>query len=267
MPEVYTTDHSSSVLQTHGWRTLSNSASYILPYIQPDFQILDVGCGPGSMTVDFAKHVPRGHVTGVEHVPEPLEAARALASSESAANVSFLVGDIHNLPFPDNTFDIVHAHQVLQHIADPVQAFKEMRRVAKQGGIVAVRESASLTWYPESEGITAWQELGERMSRAKGGNPHPGRFIHTWAKKGGFHRENIKTSAGSWCFSSPDERKYWGGSMEERARSSGFALMAVKEGFATEGDLNKIAMGWRAFVEEEDAWFGLLHGEVVCWKS
>lgn len=219
------------------------------------------------MTVDFAKHVPHGHVTGVEYVPGPLEAARALASSEGVSNISYQVGDIHDLPFADNTFDIVHAHQVLQHIADPIQGFQEMRRVVKPGGIVAVRESASLTWYPESEGITAWHELGERMGRAKGGNPHPGRLIHTWARKGGFCRENIKTSASSWCFSSPDERKYWGGSMEERARSSGFATVAVKEGFASRQDLEKIATGWRAFVEDEDAWFGLLHGEVLCWKS
>lgn len=70
-------------------------------------------------------------------------------------NVSFQIGSIHDLPFPDDSFDIVHVHQVLQHITDPVLAMQEMRRVAKGGGIVAARESASLTWYPESEGIAA----------------------------------------------------------------------------------------------------------------
>lgn len=86
MPKVYTTDHSSSVLQTHTWRTLSNSALYLLPSIQPDLQNLDVGCGPGSMTIDFAKHVPRGDVTGVEYVPDPLEGARELAALEGVSN-------------------------------------------------------------------------------------------------------------------------------------------------------------------------------------
>ncbi|CAI7656745.1 unnamed protein product [Penicillium manginii] len=241
MSKVYTTDHSASVIQTHGWRTLSNSAAYVLPYIQPDLQILDVGCGPGSITIDFAKHVPRGHVTGIEYVPEPLEGARKLAASENITNVSFQVGDIHAIPFPDDTFDIVHAHQVLQHIAHPVLALREMRRVVKKGGIVAVRESASQTWYPESEGIAAWQEIGERMGRAKGGNPYPG--------------------------SSQGEREYWGGSMGERARSSGFTTTALNEGYASQEDFDKIAMGWKAFVEDEDAWFGLLHGEIVCRKQ
>jgi ubiquinone/menaquinone biosynthesis C-methylase UbiE len=266
MSKVYTTDHSASVIQTHGWRTLSNSAAYVLSYIRPDLQILDVGCGPGSITIDFAKHVPHGHVTGIEYVPEPLDGARKLAASENITNVSFQVGDIHAIPFPDDTFDIVHAHQVLQHIADPVRALQEMRRVVKQGGIVAVRESASQTWYPESEGISAWQELGEKMGRAKGGNPYPGRYIHVWAHEAGFPRENIKKTAGSWCFSNQEEREYWGGSMRERARSSGFATTAIKEGYSSQEELDKIAKGWKDFVKDDDAWFGLLHGEIVCRK-
>ncbi|MCJ1300152.1 hypothetical protein MMC08_002946 [Hypocenomyce scalaris] len=228
--------------------------------------ILDVGCGPGSITVDLAKKVPTGHIVGLDYVSDPLDKARSLAISEGVSNTNFQVGDIHDLPFPDNTFDIVHAHQVLQHVADPIQAFREMRRVIKQGGIVAVRESASLTWYPESEGISAWREVGERMRRAKGGNPHPGSFVHVWAVEAGFLRNNIKRSAGSWCFSSSEERKYWGGSMAERSLSSGFAAMAIEEGFASQEDLEKIATGWKNFVDNEDAWFGLLHGEVLCWK-
>lgn len=86
--------------------------------------ILDVGCGPGSITTDLARKVPKRRVVGVEYVSNPLYGARALACSKGVTNVKFDVGDMHNLP--ENTFDVVHAHQVLQNIADPVQAFKEM---------------------------------------------------------------------------------------------------------------------------------------------
>ena len=266
MSQVYTTDHSTSVLRTHSWRTVSNSAPYLLPHLKPDMKILDVGCGPGSITISLAKHVPSGHVTGVEYVPDPLEGARALAQAEDVSNITFQEGNIHALPFGDNIFDVVHAHQVLQHIADPVHALKEMRRVAKDGGIVACRESAELSWYPESVGIAKWREVTERMQLAKGGNPHPGRMIHVWAREAGFDSGSVKRSAGAWCFGSDGERAYWGGSMEERARSSGFAKNVVEEGFAEPGDLEVIARGWRQFVEDEDAWFGLLHGEILCWK-
>jgi ubiquinone/menaquinone biosynthesis C-methylase UbiE len=263
---VYTTDHAASVLRTHSWRTAANSAGYLIPHIQPNMLILDIGCGPGSITIDFARLVPHGHVTGVEYVPEPLEKARALASSQGVTNISFEVGDIHSLPFPDNSFDIAHAHQVLQHVADPIQALREMRRVVKSHGIVACRESASMTWYPDSEGLEAWSELSTRMRRAKGGNPNPGSYIHVWAEKAGFIKAKITKSASSWCFSSDEEREYWGGSMEERARSSGFTKIALDEGFSTQADLEKMARGWRDFRQNQDAWFGLLHGEILCVK-
>ncbi|EKV06688.1 UbiE/COQ5 methyltransferase, putative [Penicillium digitatum] len=266
MSPVYTTDHSISVLRTHSWRTVSNSASYLLPHLKPDMRILDVGCGPGSITVSLAIQVPSGQVTGVELVSDPLESARALAQAEGVSNITFQEGNIHALPFEDNTFDVVHVHQVLQHIADPIHALKEMRRVAKDGGIVACRESAELSWYPESVGIAKWREVIKNMQLAKGGSPHPGRMIHVWAREAGFDRGRVERSAGAWCFGSDEERAYWGGSMEERARSSGFAKQVVEEGFANLEDLEIIAKGWRQFVRDEDAWFGLLHGEILCWK-
>lgn len=265
--QAHTTDHSASVLQTHKWRTLANSVPYILPYIEPTHHILDIGCGPGSISVDFARHVPQGHVTGVEYVSSPLEQARALASSEGITNITFQTGDIHALPFGDNSFDIVHVHQVLQHIADPVQALREMRRVAKcDGGIVAARESAEYVWYPENEGVRAWWALTEKLSERKGCTACCGRRIHVWAKEAGFKDEEIKTGAGAWCFSSPEERAYWGGSMEDRARDSGLARMAVDAGLASKEDLEGMARGWRQFVEDDNGWFSVLHGEIICRK-
>jgi ubiquinone/menaquinone biosynthesis C-methylase UbiE len=228
--------------------------------------ILDVGCGPGSITIDLARKVPQGHVVGVEYVSDPLDGARSLASSEGVTNVKFDVGDIHDLPFPENTFDVVHAHQVLQHIADPVQAFKEMRRVVKQGGIVAVQETVDSTIYPNSERLAAWSDLQDRMRQAKGNSLNAGMQLHAWARKAGFPLANMKKSTGSWCFSSPAEREYWGGAMEQRARSSGLAATAVREGLASEEDLQEMATAWRTWVENEDGWLGFLHGQILCWK-
>lgn len=263
----YTTDHSSSVLQTHKWRTLANSAPYIIPYIHPHMHILDIGCGPGTISVDFARHVPQGQVTGIEYVPEPLEQARALATSQGIKNITFQVGNIHALGFPDNSFDIVHVHQVLQHIADPVQALREMRRVVKPGGVVAARESAEYVWYPENEGVRAWWALTEKLSALKGCTACPGRFIHVWAREAGFSPDQVKAGAGAWCFSSPEERAYWGGSMEERARDSGLARLAVEAGLATRDDLEGMAEGWREFIGNENGWFSVLNGEIVCRKN
>ncbi|GAA3293148.1 hypothetical protein GCM10020295_14240 [Streptomyces cinereospinus] len=116
---VYTHGHHESVLRSHTWRTAANSAAYLLGSLEPHLRILDVGCGPGTITADLAELVPDGHVTGVDRAPDVLERARATAAGRGLTGVDFAVADVHALDFPDDTFDVVHAHQVLQHVGDP----------------------------------------------------------------------------------------------------------------------------------------------------
>src|SRR5437762_7380150 len=150
MAAVYTHGHHESVLRSHRWRTAENSAAYLLPHLTPGMSLLDVGCGPGTITVDLATRVAPGRVTAVEISSEVLELARAEAGSRGQGNIDFGVADIHALDFADGTFDVVHAHQVLQHVGDPDRALRELRRVCRPGGIVAARDSvyAALPWFP-----------------------------------------------------------------------------------------------------------------------
>ncbi|TVY31452.1 putative methyltransferase, partial [Lachnellula subtilissima] len=166
---TYISDHSTAVIRAHSWRTAQNSCVYLIPHLTPTTRILDVGCGPGSITIDLAKIVPQGHVTGIEYTAAPLSGARALAAERGVSNVHFQEGDIHRLPFEDAVFDVVHAHQVLQHISDPVLGLREMRRVCKEGGIVAVRESAYMRMYPLTPGLEKYGVLYDEVAKAKGG--------------------------------------------------------------------------------------------------
>ncbi|WP_375431629.1 class I SAM-dependent methyltransferase [uncultured Friedmanniella sp.] len=134
--ETYTHGHHASVLRSHGWRTAENSAAYLLPHLRPDLRLLDVGTGPGTITVDFACRLPEGSVAGIDNADAAVEATRALAAREGVA-VAAAVGDVYALDFADDSFDVVHAHQVLQHLVDPVAALAEMRRVCRPGGLVA----------------------------------------------------------------------------------------------------------------------------------
>lgn len=264
---VYANDHSSAVMRTHSWRTVENSAPYLKPHIKPDMTILDVGCGPGSITVDLASLVPKGRVIGVEYVSDPLDNARELAAERGVTNVEFRVGDIYSLDFPDDHFDIVHVHQVLQHLAEPVKAIQEMRRVTKaNGGIFAARETANFTLYPDTPTLKAFFDTTFKVVEARGANANSGSYIHTWAEKAGFDRSQINCSAGTWCFSSPEERAYFGGSMADRCASSGFVKLAVDGGFATSDEMAEYAKAWQDFVNDKDAWCGVLHGEIICWK-
>ncbi|KAJ5433848.1 hypothetical protein N7491_004443 [Penicillium cf. griseofulvum] len=256
--QAYVADHSAPVLRTHAWRTPQNSTAYLLPHLHPTSQILDIGCGPGSITTGLAALVPAGHVTGIEPTSPPLEAARALAASEGITNISFKEGDIHALPFADESFDIVHAHQVLQHITDPIDGLREMRRVCRTGGLVAIKESAGLHCYPEAPEMVQWQDIYYKVAGERGTNPHPGERIHVWARKAGFGSEDVKCNEGG--------EGVLGGNFAERSVGSPLSKVAVEKGYATEEFFQRMREVWLEWVEDEDAWFGILHGEILCTK-
>ncbi|KAF9363555.1 hypothetical protein BGX34_003846 [Mortierella sp. NVP85] len=247
------------------WRTVLNSAGYLRPHIEPEMSILDVGCGPGSISVDMARLVPKGRVVGIDYSSDLISEARALAIQQGVTNVEFQVGDIHTLDFPDNTFDIVHAHQVLQHVADPIQGLREMKRVTKPGGIVAVRESTEISYYPELPGLGATWSLFATMARLKGTNPRAGNRIHVWAREVGFERSNITCSSGAWCFSTPEEREYWGVSVNTML--SGFGSKAVEMNLISQEDLKEITNAWKDWIKNDDGWFSNYHGEMLCRKE
>ncbi|TJZ54415.1 class I SAM-dependent methyltransferase [Streptomyces piniterrae] len=263
---VYTHGHHESVLRSHTWRTAANSAGYLLGSLQPHMRILDIGCGPGTITADLAALVPDGEVIGLEHAPAVLEQARTTAADRGIENVRFAVGDVHALDYPDDTFCVVHAHQVLQHVGDPVQALREMRRVTKPGGIVAVRDSdySAMTWYPESAGMTDWQDLYLRVARSNGGEPDAGRRLHAWARRAGFDRTAVTATASTWCYHTPQERTWWSELWADRTVASSYARIAVDGGHATPEDLTRIAQAWRQWGAHEDGWFAVLHGEILC---
>src|ERR1700749_4983282 len=125
----YIHGHHESVLRSHTWRTAQNSAAYLLPHLRPGQTLLDVGCGPGTITADLAALVAPGRVVAVDREPAILQQAAAHAADAGVADrIEFAVADVHALDFPDDTFDVVHAHQVLQHLTDPVRALREMPR-------------------------------------------------------------------------------------------------------------------------------------------
>jgi SAM-dependent methyltransferase len=261
---VYTHGHHESVLRSHRWRTAQNSAAYLLPTLAPGMSVLDVGCGPGTITVDLAARVSPGRVTAVEVSEAALELAREEARTRGVTNVDFLVADVHDLGLPDGRFDVVHAHQVLQHVADPVGALREMRRVCVAGGTVAARDSdyGGFCWYPAVPGLDTWLALYRAAARANGGEPDAGRRLLSWARAAGF--EEVTATASTWCFATPEDRAWWGGLWADRVVSSDLAGHLLRAGPVDEAGLASIAAAWRSWAETDDGWFTVLHAEVRC---
>ena len=265
MPQdVYTHGHVESVLRSHHWRTLENSAAYLAPHLRPDSRILDVGCGPGTITVDLARVATHGSVTGLDRSGDVLEEARAGVLRAALDNVDLVVGDVYGLGFDDDSFDVVHAHQVLQHLSDPVAALREMARVCRPDGVVGVRDSdyAAFTWWPQVPELDEWLALYRTVARSNGAEPDAGRRLKSWTQEAGL--DVVSSTAGVWCYSSEADVSWWGDLWAERVTGSAMAEQAVSRGLATTDDLDRLSAGWRRWASAPDAWFALLHGEVVC---
>ena len=178
-------------------------------------------------------------------------------------NVEFATGDVYALDVDDASFEVVHAHQVLQHLTDPVAALREMGRVCAPGGVVAARDSdyATFTWWPDDARLTRWLELYHAVARSNGAEPDAGRRLLAWAHAAGF--TDVTASASTWCFATDADRAWWGGMWSERIVASAFADQAVERGMSTREELAEISDAWHRWSASPDGWFSITHGEIL----
>jgi ubiquinone/menaquinone biosynthesis C-methylase UbiE len=262
---TYSHGHHESVVKSHAQRTVENSAAFLIPHIQKHHRILDIGCGPGSITVGFANLAPEGEVIGGDAVKEVLPQGEALAREQNLSNISFRQLDANALPFENDAFDVTFCHQVLQHVGDPVAILKEMRRVTKPGGIVAARDAdyRGFILYPEMEGLEHWSQLYDKLAKANGTQPNAGRYLQHWAREAGFDPSNISFTWDVWDWQQ-EQAKAFGRGWIDRVLHSNFAASARKHGLATESDLQSISQTWKEWAESEYASIMLPNGQILC---
>jgi ubiquinone/menaquinone biosynthesis C-methylase UbiE len=260
----YTHGHHESVLASHRWRTAENSCGYLLARLRQGDRLLDVGCGPGTISSDLAALVAPGIVVAVDNAPGIVGATRSEAVGRGVANVAGEVADVYALPHADASFDVVHAHQVLQHLTDPVAALREMARVCRPGGLVAARDGdyPAFTWFPADPGLDRWLACYLEVTRANGAEAAAGRRLLSWALAAGLR--DVVPSASVWCYATPAEREWWGGLWAERTTASAFADQALEGGHATRPELDEMAGSWRRWAAAEDGWYVVVHGEILC---
>lgn len=257
---IYSHGHHASVVGAHAARTVANSAAYLAPLLRPGMRILDVGCGPGSITIDFARLVgPSGSVLGIDASPDVIEIARAAAARRGVTNVRFRVGDAYD-PTPTERWDVVHAHQLLQHLGEPVTALRAWRGV---GDLVAARDVvySATTMHPLTPALRLWRDLVGQLQQANGGDGDAGAKLKAWARAAGF--EAVETDVETWCFESERGRAFWGGQWTERALHSAFADGTERHGLADAAQRQAISDDWAAWSRDENGWMAMLHGWIL----
>ncbi|EZG69026.1 UbiE family methyltransferase [Gregarina niphandrodes] len=275
----YAQGFDEAVCHTHCWRTAENCADYVLPLMKPWFKVLDVGFGPGTITCGLAAYVPEGSVVGIEPMDELISIAETNKTKMGVKNVEFLKGSCYSICFDDNTFDLVHAHQVLLHLEDPVLALKEMLRVVKPDGYVCVREADldMITIYPEAAPLKFFFTHWRCHSKTQ-----MGRQLKKLAMDAGFTK--IDGSISQLFVSSDTERAWFYDLYTNRVKDSKEAAAAhtiavtedgtqynsthdckLKED--TERMKQKVITCLEEFKSNKAAWAALPNWQIVCQKS
>ena len=261
--DTYTHGHHESVVRSHAQRSSADSAAFLLPHLTAKTRLLDVGCGPATITCDLADLVDE--VVGIEPVADILETARTTAADRGVDNATFAVGSVYELDFADASFDAVYAHQVLQHLSDPVAAIREMVRVTKPGGVVGVRDAdyRAMAWFPQLVELDRWMELYQAVARKNKAEPDAGRHLLAWALDAGVARSAITATSSTWLKDTPVECATWGETWKHRSVHSAFAGQAVDYGLTTAEELATISDAWVTWGQHDAAWFMIPHGELI----
>jgi ubiquinone/menaquinone biosynthesis C-methylase UbiE len=208
--------------------------------------VLEVGSGLGILAADVARVVPRGEVWGVEY------SAEQLAAAQSSPNLRFVKGDAHQLPFEDERFDVVYCRYVLEHLADPLRALWEMRRVLRRGGKIFAQENNILVnvFYPECPRFeSVWRKFALLQQRL-GGDALIGKKLFALFKQAGFAEIKLSIQPEIHCAGQPTFRPWLENQM---GNVEGGAEELQKHHLATREEIDGALVELRALVERDDA--------------
>jgi ubiquinone/menaquinone biosynthesis C-methylase UbiE len=265
--ERYSGGYGSLIIQGLSARKATREAAFFMPHLRSGMTLLDCGCGPGSMTVDFAEVVAPGEVVGIDIEASQFEVGKALSLEKKLKNVRFEVGNIYELPFPDGSFDAVFVHAVLYHLTAPHKALAEVHRLLKSGGVLGVRDSdqGGDIFTPSNPTLDQAWTLINRVFKHNGSNPFLGRNHRALLREAGF--VHIKASASFDYYGTPDITLRVGEFWADLILQSHFADAIVEQGWATQAELENMSAAFKVWGEHPDAFFARARCEAVGWKE
>ena len=201
--ETYTPGYSDVAIRYMRRRHAARDAAFLLPLLKPGMSLLDCGCGPGTITVGLAEAVAPGSVVGVDLESNQMTIAERTARDRGLTNVRFETASVYKLPFPDRSFDAVFSHALFEHLAEPLAALLEVRRVLRPGGVAAIASpdwSGNLMAPPDAEAERA-VDVFKAIQRRNGGNPYIGRELGRLMQEAGLTR--ITLTAMYDCYEDP----------------------------------------------------------------
>jgi ubiquinone/menaquinone biosynthesis C-methylase UbiE len=249
-------------------RTVETSAAFLLPHLRPGMRLLDCGCGPGSITVGLAAAVAPGETIGLDLQPAQVERARLLAAEQSVSNVRFDLGSVYELPFPDGSFDAAFAHNLLVHLADPLRAVREMRRVLRPGGVIGIADDdlGTRLWEPPTPLLTELSRVFRQAIQHHGGDPYRARHHRRLLLDAGFARPIAGASLGTGgVWGTPEETRLFAAWYAEQIRAPAFFNLVTAQGWVDSATLEAMAAEVLAWGERPDAFVAVMGVTALGW--
>ena len=227
------------------------SVNYLLPHLQPGQRVLDVGCGPGFITLGIADAVAPGECYGVDLEASQIEIAQRLAADQECANAVFLTADAAALPFEDGFFDVVNCADVLAYIPSTADALAEVKRVLKPGGLMAGRDiiiDSSFTFPDEDLLMRRGFDVFADLLAADDGHPQFGKEFKHHLEQAGF--TDIRVSAGFDVFGTPERVAVFYELIKRWFFSEDITEAAKKYGAASEALLYEVYQAVEDWVDQ-----------------
>jgi len=246
-PETCAPSHGSPASMAA--RTLESHAAFVLPWLRPGMDVLDLGCGPGTITLGLAEAVLPGRVTGIDTAPGAIETAQRLAAGLERVNATFRTANAYELPFGDHSFDLVFSHALFEHLSRPLEVMNEIGRVLRPGGLAAL---CSMDWNqtliaPDSPSIGFALEAHRSLIERNGGCSEAGSWLAPWSLDAGLEILESDT-------------RY---EMHDHSTN-------VAESFARQlehAGIGRHAESWRKWSRQEGATFAQAWGHVIARKN
>jgi ubiquinone/menaquinone biosynthesis C-methylase UbiE len=247
-------------------RSVYRDAAFFLPHLRSGMDLLDCGCGPGTITVDMAEMVSPGNVVGIDIEASQFQVGRTHALERGISNIRFELGNAYEIPFSDGSFDAVFAHAVLYHLSDPSKALKEIYRVLRPGGIVGVRDTdrGGHIFTPSNPMFERAWVLIENIMKYKGSNLYLGRTHRALLRETGFVRIQASASYDYYGTTEATQRisEFW-----EHFILKSHADLIINQGWADKSEIEGIGAAIKAWGEHPDAFFARARCEALGWKE
>ena len=247
-------------------RSAANNAAHLLPRLRPGMRLLDVGCGPGTISMGLAEAVAPGELIGVDIEESQIGMAKAAASAGGHSNAAFQVGNALELPFESNSFDVVHSHAAIMHIPDTGGTVAEMLRVLKPGGLISCRDMILSSCFSEprlEDFGDAWKVFGQLLS-ANGGHPEMGKEIKGVLYAAGF--SDISVTASFECFAAIEDVQFFHGFAKGWFFGEQTVAAAVKLGLASAGTFERWSELFDQWRDDPAAFSTIAWGEALAVK-